>query len=57
MKVTVIESITVLYYFRNPDPCKEKGQICKNVIGYYLCHCPTGMRRNPLKDTCEGNHH
>ena len=41
--------------FRNPNPCTAKGMICKNVVGYYVCHCPQGMRRNPLRDTCEGS--
>ena len=27
---------------------------CKNSVGFYSCHCPHGLRRNPLTDKCEG---
>ena len=42
------------HYSRNPDPCALKGQVCKNFVGYYVCQCPNGMRRNPVTDKCQG---
>lgn len=51
----------ILIFFPDLDECVEglhdcesRGMMCKNLIGTFMCICPSGMTRRPDGEGCTG---